>query len=169
MKHGRIQIPIAHVHLERENWTGLCACVLQENLHSIPIRSHIKSYIPCTVTKSIVSNTCGRAIPIRVKFATGAVVLSSARLWLVLQNSLSRLESLSSHTCYTSYFYAQGPLFCALVREEAIFVVCKWCANEGFMRVYIYIYIISNYTWRKIFFFTHARKTATKKKIYIYI
>ena len=30
------------------------------------------------------------------------------------------------------FFYALGPLFCALVREEAIFAVCKRCANEGF-------------------------------------
>ena len=30
------------------------------------------------------------------------------------------------------FFCALGPLFCALVREEAIFAVCKWCANEGF-------------------------------------
>ena len=36
--------------------------------------------------------------------------------------------------CYTQgpFFYALGPLFCALVREEAIFAVCKRCANEGF-------------------------------------
>ena len=30
------------------------------------------------------------------------------------------------------FFCALGPLFCALVREEAIFAVCKRCANEGF-------------------------------------
>ena len=30
------------------------------------------------------------------------------------------------------FFCARGPLFCALVREEAIFAVCKRCANEGF-------------------------------------
>ena len=30
------------------------------------------------------------------------------------------------------FFYTQGPLFCALVREEAIFAVCKQWANEGF-------------------------------------
>ena len=30
------------------------------------------------------------------------------------------------------FFCALGPLFCALVREEAIFTVCKPCANEGF-------------------------------------
>ena len=30
------------------------------------------------------------------------------------------------------FFSALGPLFCALVREETIFAVCKRCANEGF-------------------------------------
>ena len=30
------------------------------------------------------------------------------------------------------FFCALGSLFCALVREEAIFAVCKRCANEGF-------------------------------------
>ena len=30
------------------------------------------------------------------------------------------------------FFCALGPLFCALVLEEAIFAVCKRCANEGF-------------------------------------
>ena len=30
------------------------------------------------------------------------------------------------------FFCTLGPLFCALVREEAIFAVCKRCANEGF-------------------------------------
>ena len=30
------------------------------------------------------------------------------------------------------FFCALGPLFCALVRDEAIFAVCKRCANEGF-------------------------------------
>ena len=30
------------------------------------------------------------------------------------------------------FFCALGPLFCALVQEEAIFAVCKRCANEGF-------------------------------------
>ena len=30
------------------------------------------------------------------------------------------------------FFCALGPLFCALVREEAIFAACKRCANEGF-------------------------------------
>ena len=29
-------------------------------------------------------------------------------------------------------FYTQGPLFWTLVREEAIFAVCKRCVNEGF-------------------------------------
>ena len=29
-------------------------------------------------------------------------------------------------------FCTLGPLFCAMVREEAIFAVCKRCANEGF-------------------------------------
>ena len=29
-------------------------------------------------------------------------------------------------------FYTLGPLFCALVRENAIFAVCKRCANKGF-------------------------------------
>ena len=28
--------------------------------------------------------------------------------------------------------FTQGPLFCTLVRQEAIFAVCKRCANEGF-------------------------------------
>ena len=32
----------------------------------------------------------------------------------------------------TALFCALGPLFCALVREEAIFAACKRCANEGF-------------------------------------
>ena len=31
-----------------------------------------------------------------------------------------------------AFFCALGLLFCALVREEAIFAVCKRCANEGF-------------------------------------
>ena len=30
------------------------------------------------------------------------------------------------------FICALGPLFCALMREEAIFAVCKRCANEGF-------------------------------------
>ena len=30
------------------------------------------------------------------------------------------------------FFCTLGPLFCTLVREEAIFAVCKRCANEGF-------------------------------------
>ena len=30
------------------------------------------------------------------------------------------------------FFCTLGPLFCALVREEAIFAICKRCANEGF-------------------------------------
>ena len=30
------------------------------------------------------------------------------------------------------FFCALGPLLCALVRKEAIFAVCKRCANEGF-------------------------------------
>ena len=40
----------------------------------------------------------------------------------------------SSKTRFTQgrLFYTQGPLFCALVREEAIFAVCKPCANERF-------------------------------------
>ena len=31
-----------------------------------------------------------------------------------------------------------GPLFCALVREEAIFDICavSWCANEGFTSMF---------------------------------
>ena len=40
---------------------------------------------------------------------------------------------------FSETLYAQGPilcalrpLFCALVREEDIFAVCKWCAKEGF-------------------------------------
>ena len=49
------------------------------------------------------------------------------------------LRSIKTHFTQGRLFYTQGPffcalgpLFCALVREEAIFAVCKRCANEGF-------------------------------------
>ena len=39
---------------------------------------------------------------------------------------------MSSTLRYSKTRFTQGPLFCALVREEAIFAVCKRCANESF-------------------------------------
>ena len=40
--------------------------------------------------------------------------------------------ALVKHSIQGPLFCALGPLFSALVREEAIFAVCKRCANEGF-------------------------------------
>ena len=49
------------------------------------------------------------------------------------------LRSIKTRFTQGRLFYTQGPFFCtlgplfsALVREEAIFAVCKRCANEGF-------------------------------------
>ena len=47
-----------------------CGCAIQrethahfeKNLHSAPVCDRLKPYIPCTVTKSIVCNTCGRTM-----------------------------------------------------------------------------------------------------------
>ena len=61
-----IKLPVAYVHFEK-------------NLHSASVRGRFKPYIPCTIMKSIVCNTRGRTLPTRVKFATRAVVSSSAR------------------------------------------------------------------------------------------
>ena len=52
---------IAHAHFEK-------------NLHSVRLRGRLKWYIPCTVTKTMVCNMCGKALPTRVKFATRALV-----------------------------------------------------------------------------------------------
>ena len=40
----------------------------------------------------------------------------------------------SSKTRFTQgrLFCPLGPLFCGLVREKAVFAICKRCANEGF-------------------------------------
>ena len=45
--------------------------------------------------------------------------------------------------------YTLGPLFCALVWEEVIFAVCKWCANEGFAcmckkNIYCFFFFFGN-------------------------
>ena len=40
--------------------------------------------------------------------------------------------TLLKHVSCKGFFCALGTLFCALVRKEAIFAVCKRCANEGF-------------------------------------
>ena len=39
---------------------------------------------------------------------------------------------MSSILCSSKARHTQRPLFCALVREEAIFAICKRSENEGF-------------------------------------
>ena len=81
----KILISIAHAHFEK-------------NLHSAPVRGRLKPYILCTVTKSIVCNTCGITFPTRVKFAIRAVVvLSLARLGY----ASARLDYGSCYTLHT--------------------------------------------------------------------
>ena len=65
---------IAHALFEQENKTVRCACALREELTSCT------GSWPSLIVQSIVWNTSGRALPTRVKFATRAVVSSSARL-----------------------------------------------------------------------------------------
>ena len=50
----------------------------------------------------------------------------------VCQAFYNILRSIKTRFTQGPFFCALGPLFCALVREEAIFAVCKRCANEGF-------------------------------------
>ena len=68
---GEMNLPVAHTNFEK-------------NLHSAPARGRCKFYILCMVTKSIVRNTCGRALPNRVKFAARSVASSSTRLGFAL-------------------------------------------------------------------------------------
>ena len=93
---GKMKLPVTHAHIE-------------ENLHSAPVHSRLKSYIACTVTKTMVCNTCERELLTRVKLGTRPVVLASlwthTRLWLVLQTSHTGLESPSSRTCNKIYYY----------------------------------------------------------------
>ena len=76
---GEIKLPVAHVHFEK-------------NLHSVTVRGCLKSYIPCTVTKSIVCNRCGR--PLRtMKFAT-RYALASLSTHLDSTDSCCKLHTL---------------------------------------------------------------------------
>ena len=45
---------------------------------------------------------------------------------------LKHVSPMGDYFTPKGHFFALGPVFCALVREEAIFVVCKRCANKGF-------------------------------------
>ena len=60
----QIELPVAHAHFEK-------------NLNSAPVRGRFKSYIPCTVTKSIVCNTCGGASRLQLVSATPSIHLDS--------------------------------------------------------------------------------------------
>ena len=52
----KIQIPVVRVYFKGENKTARCACALPKKTFHYAPGGRLKSYIPCTVTKTILSN-----------------------------------------------------------------------------------------------------------------
>ena len=67
-----------------------------------------------------------------------AILITSFITTRIVKTYLIGSEWISIRNFYQGFytqaplFCALGPLFCALVREKAIFAVCQRCANESF-------------------------------------
>ena len=157
---GKIQIPVAHAHFERENKTDRCAAHFEKKLHSAPVRGHLKSYILCTVTKSIECNTCGRALPTRVKFATRTVISSSARLGYASATLSAHLDS--AITSAVNFKHSSGIAFIPHLLQNILFLYTRM-QNPSLRTVHRQqkwpVVVPCEERCIKYFFFTHACKT----------
>ena len=90
---------------------------------------------PCGLMYRIIfffTNSCEPELAHRLRTSCGHTETVCQAFYHILRSTKTRCTQGRLFYTQGRLFCALEPLFCALVREEAIFAVCKRCANEGF-------------------------------------